>query len=162
MWKDDVIDGMKARAATFLDRMENGAEARILCRRKETLAAMTKASESGDNATLKRYRLCLNLYDVKQQDIEIRFMEDTFETCSLMSYASLIRLNSNRSADIGVAYAAQATTSEFDAHVFEMNTEFSREMLVIFEREWARSISLEESMSELRSVLQVAESELKS
>ena len=159
-WKDDVIGGMKARAGTFLDRMNNGAEARILCRRKETLGAIAKASESGDSATLKRYRLCLNLFDVKQQDIEIRFMEDTVETRSLMSYASLIRLNPNRSADIGVAYAAQATTSEFDAHVFEMNTEFSREMLVIFEREWARSISLDESMSELRNVLQLAETGL--
>ena len=109
---------------------------------------------------MKRYRLCLNLFDVKQQDIEIRFMKDTVETRSLMSYASLIRLNPNRSADIGVAYAAQATTSEFDAHVFEMNTEFSREMLVIFEREWARSISLDESMSELRNVLQLAETGL--
>lgn len=152
-WKDAVIEKMKARAATFRKRMREGAEARILCFETNTIGAIEKAGTESDLVTLDRFRLSLELYDALHQDIEVRFMSDTIESRSLMSYASLIRLNDDRSTDVGVAYASQATTSEFHAHVFEMNTEFSRDMLVTFEREWARALPLEESMTKLRDAL---------
>jgi hypothetical protein len=93
---------------------------------------------SGNSAITERYRYVLSLLENADMDVELRFAGQSVESRSLTTYASLIRGN-DLTSDIAVAYATQGTTAKFNAHVFEVNTVFATDMLVTFEREWARA-----------------------
>ncbi|SFQ97144.1 SIR2 family NAD-dependent protein deacylase [Poseidonocella sedimentorum] len=158
-WKTAVVDRMQARADTLRTRLEAGAEIRVLSFEEDTLDDIATA----DRITLERYRMILDQCDVHHHDLEIRFIRRSQTFRSLMSFASLVRPASGAldGTDLAVAYAAQATPPEFLCHVFEMNTEFARDMLIMFEREWARAAPLETSLATLRGALLRAERALR-
>lgn len=134
-WPDKVIAQMRSRASTFVTRLRAGAEARLLCDAKK----LANDIATGSDVVLERYKYVLKWLDDPQADVELRLFNKTEDSVSLTSFASLMCGNWAGS-DIAVAYATQATVATFNTHVFEINTEFSKDMLVIFEREWARAM----------------------
>ncbi|MEM7007024.1 MAG: SIR2 family protein [Pseudomonadota bacterium] len=149
-WTSDVVKQMKSRASTFAMRLRGGAEARILCSAKR----LADEIATGDPTVLARYTYVLDWLDDPNADVELRLYAETEDSVSLTSFASLM-CGSWSGSDIAVAYATQATVAAFNTHVFEINTEFSKDMLVIFEREWARALPSKASAEVVRDALKV-------
>ena len=155
VWKREVLAAMKARADTFDLQLKAGAEFRILCEKTKTLFEIG----NGDSTTLGRYEYLLELLGRESADVELRLYDKLEDSVSLSSFASLIRPKLG-SSDIGVAYATQATTTEFITHIFEMNSVFATEMLVLFEKEWARAQTEEVSRQLIERALDVRKAQV--
>ncbi|MEO0752737.1 MAG: SIR2 family protein [Pseudomonadota bacterium] len=149
-WQDRVLSEMRSRANTFVTRLRAGAEARILCSAKK----LSNDIATGSDLVLERYAYVLKWLDDPHADVELRLFTKTEDSVSLTSFASLM-CGDWAGSDIAVAYATQATVAEFITHVFEINTEFSKDMLVIFEREWARAMPSVASTEVIRDGLRL-------
>ncbi|MEM7276504.1 MAG: SIR2 family protein [Pseudomonadota bacterium] len=136
-WLNAVVARMKDRISTIDSAIARGTELRLIC----YLEKFQEEINQREPVVLTRYRKVLDYLDDDNADVEIRFLSVQPSTRqSVTSYASLVRAHDTGS-DIGVAYATQATTTDFETHVIEKNTDFAESMLVLFEREWVRALN---------------------
>ena len=134
-WVDEVIELMLRRQETITKRMEDGAELRVLCFRKQ----IVKDCDAWDSYIVKKYQYILQMIDNDDLDLEIRMLPDNEMKAEENSYA-LISSPNEDDTDIAIAYAAQASKGDFILHVVERNTRFVKDNLIAFESYWARAI----------------------